>query len=162
MKKIVGGMLKKLLGVWPIMFMVFVAGCTTPTIKETTTTTIPEETTTTLPPETTTITTSTTTTTTTIVVQTKEFTIEADDGGFYPSGTVTVNKGDNVKITFKVRTSGTYFGGLDFRSSVWGDTGTVKPGESTIVEFTADKTFTFTSYWPVSNVKKAAGQVIVG
>lgn len=93
--------------------------------------------------------------------QAKEFTIEADDTGFYPSGMVTVSKGGLVKITFSVRAAGTYFGGLDFRSEVWGDTGTVKPGESKTVEFTAGKTFTFTSYWPASNQKKADGQVIV-
>ncbi len=142
-------------GILSILIIIFVSGCTTQTEYATTTTTL--ETTTTLPPETTTTTTVATTTTT----QLKTFTIEADDSGFYPSGTITVSKGDRVKITFVVRTSGTYYGGLDFRSSVWGDTGTVKPGESTTVEFTADKTFTFTSYWPVSNVKKADGQVVV-
>ena len=35
-------------------------------------------------------------------LQLKEFTVEGDDLGLYPS-TLTVNKGDIVKITFKVR-----------------------------------------------------------
>lgn len=97
----------------------------------------------------------------TTTTQLRTFTIEADDSGFYPSGKINVNKGDRVKITFVVKTTNTYFGGLDFRSIVWGDTGTVKPGESKTVEFTADNTFTFTSYWPISSVKKSDGQVVV-
>lgn len=93
--------------------------------------------------------------------QLKEFTIEADDNGFYPSGTVNVNAGDTVRITFVVLEDTTYFGGLDFRSSAWGDTGKVSPGASTTVEFVADNTFQFRSYWPSSNVLKATGTVNV-
>jgi len=89
-----------------------------------------------------------------------EFTIEADDSGLYPSS-IEINKGDRVKITFVVRSQGTYSGGLDFRSDIWGDTGKVKPGESTTVEFTADETFQFKSYWPASNKLKATGTVEV-
>lgn len=90
----------------------------------------------------------------------REIILEADDAGFYPSGTVEVDQGETVRITFEVRTGTTYFGGLDFRSEKF-NTGTVKPGESTTVEFIADKPFTFTSYWPASNVKKADGQVVI-
>ena len=94
------------------------------------------------------------------LVSIKEFTIEADDSGLYPSS-IEVNKGDTVKITFEVRSQGTYFGGLDFRSDVWGDTGKVSKGESTIVEFIAEETFQFKSYWPASNRLKATGTVTV-
>lgn len=90
----------------------------------------------------------------------KEFTIEADDSGLYPAS-IDVDKGDTVKITFKVRSQGTYFGGLDFRSTVWGDTGKVSKGQSTLVEFVAEETFQFKSYWPASNKLKATGTVTV-
>ena len=94
------------------------------------------------------------------LVSIKEFTIEADDSGLYPSS-IEVDKGDTVKITFKVRSQGTYFGGLDFRSDVWGDTGKVSKGQSTSVEFVAEETFQFKSYWPASNRLKATGTVTV-
>ncbi|MBI4176663.1 MAG: DUF4382 domain-containing protein [Candidatus Aenigmarchaeota archaeon] len=91
----------------------------------------------------------------------KSFTIEADDNGFYPSGPFIVNKGDSVKILFKVRSSGVYYGGLDMRSNFF-NTGTILPGNEKEVEFTATSTFTFTSYWPASGRKKADGLVVVG
>ena len=94
------------------------------------------------------------------LVSIKEFIIEGDDSGLYPSS-IEVNKGDTVKITFEVRSQGTYFGGLDFRSDVWGDTGKVSKGESTTVEFVAEETFQFKSYWPASNRLKATGTVTV-
>ncbi len=94
------------------------------------------------------------------LVSIKEFTVEADDSGLYPSA-IEVNKGDTVKITFEVRSQGTYFGGLDFRSGVWGNTGKVSKGESTTVEFIAEETFQFKSYWPASSKLKATGIVTV-
>ena len=93
------------------------------------------------------------------VTQVKEFTIEADDLGLYPS-TLTVNKGDIVKITFKVRNEKVYYGGLDFRSNVF-NTGKILPGSTGNVEFTAQNTFTYTSYWPASNREKATGIINV-
>ena len=90
----------------------------------------------------------------------KEFTIEGNDLGLYPE-TITVNKGDKVKIMFKVRQDKVYYGGLDFRSDAWGDTGKILPGGSEAVEFTADETFEFKSYWPSSNKLKATGTVNV-
>ncbi|HSB47251.1 MAG TPA: dienelactone hydrolase family protein [Candidatus Bilamarchaeum sp.] len=90
----------------------------------------------------------------------KEFTIEADDSGFYPSGPLEVGKGDTVKITFKVRSSNVYYGGLQFKSAAF-STGKVSPGGSTGVEFTADDDMTITSYWGTSLVKKADLQVSV-
>lgn len=90
----------------------------------------------------------------------KEFVVEGDDKGLYPDKMV-VKKGDQVKITFKARSQGTYHGGLDFRSPAWGDTGKVLAGESTIVEFTAEETVDFKSYWPSTGVLKATGEVVV-
>ncbi|MBI2671169.1 DUF4382 domain-containing protein [Candidatus Woesearchaeota archaeon] len=89
----------------------------------------------------------------------KELIIELDDYGTYPNK-VTVNKGDMVKITFKVRGNNVYYGGLDIKSELF-DTGKIPLGGTKIVEFTAEKTFTFTSYWPSSSVKKADGTVEV-
>lgn len=91
----------------------------------------------------------------------KTFTIEADDRGFYPTGNITVNNGDVVRITFKVRTENVYFGGLDFRGAPYFTTPRVNPGGETTVEFTADKSFTYRSYWPNSNQLKATAQVTV-
>lgn len=88
-----------------------------------------------------------------------EFKLEADDLGFYPDPTITVPKGSRVKIHFIVRTANVYYGGLDFRSSKF-KTETVKPGGITNVEFIADESFAFTSYWPLSDVQKASGKVV--
>ena len=94
----------------------------------------------------------------------KGFTIEADDDGFYRDGqkitSVSVSKSDAVKITFKVREAGTYFGGLDFRGCGQ-DTPDTRPGASAEMQFTADSTCTITSYWPSSNVVKKSMQVVV-
>lgn len=90
----------------------------------------------------------------------KEFIVEGDDLGLYPD-TLTVNKGDQVKITFKVRTDKVYYGGLDFRSDVWDDTGKVLPGATKTVEFTAQQTFNYKSYWPSTTRLKATGTVNV-
>ena len=90
----------------------------------------------------------------------KEFIVEGDDIGLYP-GTLTVNKDDKVKITFKVRNEKVYYGGLDFRSSVWGDTGKILPGNEKTVEFTAENSFTYTAYWPATNKLKATGTINV-
>ena len=90
----------------------------------------------------------------------KEFTVEGDAIGLYPS-ILTVNRGDMVKITFKVRNEKVYYGGLDFRSDIWGDTGKVLPGQETTVGFTAQDSFTYTSYWPATNKLKATGTINV-
>lgn len=84
----------------------------------------------------------------------KSFTLEADDAGFYPSSTLTVVKGTPVTITFNVRTDTVYYGGLDFRSDHF-PTAAALPGQSATVQFTADKSFVITSYWPSSGVRKA-------
>lgn len=79
---------------------------------------------------------------------------EADDNGFYPQNSLTVAKGAKVSLMFMVRKEGVYYGGLDFRSSKF-KTATVKPGESTSVEFVADESFKITSYWPLTETYKA-------
>ncbi|OGL73135.1 hypothetical protein A3F28_02520 [Candidatus Uhrbacteria bacterium RIFCSPHIGHO2_12_FULL_57_11] len=92
---------------------------------------------------------------------TQNFTVEADDAGFYPSGTITVSGGARVSITFSVRATGVYFNGLEIKSQYF-NTGAIRPGASRTVTFTAPETgFTFSSYWPNSNVKKVDGQVVV-
>lgn len=90
----------------------------------------------------------------------KEFTIEADDYGIYPDK-IMVNKGDKVIITFIARKDEVYFGGLDFKGEGWGNTGKVPAGGSKTVEFIAEKTFEFKTYWPSSGAVKAKGQVTV-
>lgn len=86
------------------------------------------------------------------------FKIEADDNGFYPQNSLTVAKGAKVNLIFLVRKEGVYYGGLDFRSSKF-KTETVKPGGSTSVEFTADESFRISSYWPLTDTRKADLQI---
>lgn len=94
------------------------------------------------------------------VVPVKTFTMEGDDYGLYP-GSITVNKGDDVRLTLIARSRNIYNAGLDFKGGPWG-TITLAPGESKTVEFVADRTFSFDTYWPSSGVHKATGTVIVG
>ncbi|MBI4059685.1 hypothetical protein HY406_01320 [Candidatus Giovannonibacteria bacterium] len=89
-----------------------------------------------------------------------EFKVEADDAGFYPAGAITAARGSKVRLRLIVKTERVYFGGLDFRSDKF-KTGSVKPGEDTTVEFTADDSFVISSYWPLSGVKKAELRVEV-
>jgi len=95
-----------------------------------------------------------------VTPSTKEFTIQGDDDNLFPDS-ILVNKGDIVKITFVVKNSNVYFGGLDFRAGPWGDTGKLLKGSRKTVEFVADKSFEFKSYWPASNKLKATGNVVV-
>ncbi|MEM3127340.1 MAG: hypothetical protein QW331_04725 [Candidatus Woesearchaeota archaeon] len=92
-----------------------------------------------------------------------EFVVEADDRGFYPTGDINVKKGDSVKITFKVRSDNVYYGGLEMKSDSVKifDTGTIKPGQSGSVEFVADKSFTYSSWWPALSRKKQTAAVVV-
>ena len=63
-------------------------------------------------------------------------------------------------ITFNVRSTNVYYGGLDIKSSQF-ETGTIMSGSSKTVTFTADQSFTFSSFWPATGVKKADAQVVV-
>ncbi|MBU6415457.1 cupredoxin domain-containing protein, partial [Patescibacteria group bacterium] len=91
--------------------------------------------------------------------QEQKFNIEADDSGFYPSSAIVITKGTKVKIEFLVRTTNVYYGGLRFKSPVFEVS--AKPGETAETEFTADNSFAVTSYWPLTDVKKADLQIQV-
>lgn len=82
----------------------------------------------------------------------KSFVIHANDNSADLT-TITVAKGTPVKITFSVGAENTYHGGLDFRSSVI-STGTILPGSSKTISFTAQSSFSFTPYWPATNIQK--------
>ena len=90
----------------------------------------------------------------------REFKLEANDSGFYPSPVLTVPKGSKVKITFIVRRENVYPAGLEIRSAKF-KTGGLAPGQIGSVEFLADESFEFGSWWPASNVFKAGGKVVV-
>ncbi len=86
-----------------------------------------------------------------------DYTLEADDNGFYMEGgrrisSIIVDRNREVNILFKVRTDDVYYGGLDFRGCGM-NTG-AKPGESAVFSFVADNPCTITSYWPSSGVTK--------
>ena len=93
-------------------------------------------------------------------LQTYEFKIESDDSGFYPISSISVPKDSKIKIHFIVRNEGVYYGGLRFTSNKF-NTGTVKPGSTATVEFIADESFDFTSWWPLTNDLKATGKIII-
>jgi hypothetical protein len=86
------------------------------------------------------------------ISQIQKFNITADDNSATPSE-VTVPNGSIVEITFNVSNSNVYHGGLDFRSSVV-NSGTVYSGQSKTISFTARQSFSFTPYWPASQVAK--------
>lgn len=90
----------------------------------------------------------------------QEFKLEADDLGFYPSGEIKASKDAKVKLHFLVRKDRVYYAGLDFRSDKF-KTASIKPGDSVTVEFTANESFDFSSYWPASGVLKARGKVTI-
>ncbi len=58
-----------------------------------------------------------------------------------------------INLTFNVKSTGVYYAGLDFRSSVV-NTGTILAGDSKTVSFTASESFEFIPYWPGSGVRK--------
>lgn len=87
------------------------------------------------------------------------FTIHADDTALMPSK-ISVKKGNVIQLTFEVDEENVYYGGLDFRSDYF-NTGTVLPGNRQMVEFIADESFEYKSYWPASNRLKATGKVNV-
>jgi hypothetical protein len=67
--------------------------------------------------------------------------------------TIEINKGDTLNLTFAVDPRNNYHGGLDFRSDVI-STGTVLPGQSKMISFVPDHSFSFTPYWPSSDIAK--------
>lgn len=83
---------------------------------------------------------------------TQSFTVNGDDSSADLT-TINVKKGMPVSITFNVKANTVYHGGLDFRSSQI-STGTIAPGSSKTINFTATNSFTFTPYWPATNTAK--------
>lgn len=80
--------------------------------------------------------------------------VTANDTSASPES-LTVKKGAKVTITFSVSEQGTYHGGLDFKNTDDGlDSGSIAPGQSGKLSFTADKSFDLTPYWYQSGVKK--------
>ena len=78
---------------------------------------------------------------------TKEFTVTGSGFKFDPA-TLTVNKGDKVKITF-VNSAGTHDWVLDGYTNV--KTKVIQGGQQETIEFTADKAGTFEYYCSVGN-----------
>ena len=88
----------------------------------------------------------------------KSFSITAKRWAFEPA-TITVNKGDVVRLAIESVDVTHGFGLPDFNVSQ-----NLKPGETTIVEFTADKTGTFTFFCSVfcgSGHSEMKGKLIV-
>ena len=83
----------------------------------------------------------------------KEFTVEGKDFSFSPS-TLSVNKGDKVKITFKNSGGMHDFVLPDFNAK----TDVIQSGAQATVEFTADKAGSFQYFCSVGN-HKAMGMV---
>lgn len=94
----------------------------------------------------------------------KEFSIVADEAHYDPS-TISVNKGDHVKITFNFNDEDIYNGGLDIKTNPDGiflvNYRKDKGYTSTTIEFDAIQSFTYTGFWPASGVRKATGTVEV-
>lgn len=82
----------------------------------------------------------------------KSFVVHANDNSADLTA-ISVAKGTPVRITFSVDAENTYHGGLDFRSSVV-STGTILPGSSKTISFTASASFSFTPYWPATDIQK--------
>ena len=83
----------------------------------------------------------------------RTYVLQTDDDAYSPSGPITASPGDTVRITFNVSTTNVYYGGMEFRGGPV-STGTIDPGGSKTVEFTAQNSFTITAYWPSSGVVK--------
>ena len=83
-----------------------------------------------------------------------EFTVEADDNGFYPS-TLKAKIGDKVRINFKFRDNSIYFAGLDIKGPFPDIKYKLKSEQPITAEFTMKEETKITSWWPASGVKKA-------
>jgi len=83
-----------------------------------------------------------------------EFTVEADDNGFYPD-TIQAKIGDKVKINFKFRDDSIYFAGLDVKGPFPDIKYKLKGEQPLTAEFTMKEETRITSWWPASGVKKA-------
>src|SRR3989344_5091878 len=86
--------------------------------------------------------------------QTNEFTIEADDNGFYPNK-IQAKINDTIKINFKFRDDSIYFAGLDIKGPFPTIQYKLKWQHPLTAEFTMKDETKIISYWPSSGVKKA-------
>ena len=84
----------------------------------------------------------------------KEFTVEADDKGFYPN-TLKAKINDSVKINFKFRDDSIYFAGLDVRGPFPTIQYKLHGQQPVTAEFTMKGETKIDSYWPSSGVHKA-------
>lgn len=85
---------------------------------------------------------------------TAEFTVEADDSGFYPNR-LQAKIGDKVRINFKFRDASIYFAGLDVKGPFPTLQYKLNSQQPLTAEFTMKGETKITSYWPSSGVKKA-------
>ncbi|MBI2658072.1 hypothetical protein HYX08_05255 [Candidatus Woesearchaeota archaeon] len=83
-----------------------------------------------------------------------EFTVEADDNGFYP-GTLKAKIGDKVRINFKFKDDSIYFAGLDVKGPFEDIQYRLKGEQPVARNFTMKDETRITSWWPSSGVKKA-------
>lgn len=60
---------------------------------------------------------------------------------------IEANKGDDIRLTFIADPRNNYHNGLEFRSDVM-DPVRLLNGQSMMITFVADESFTFTPYWP--------------
>ncbi|VVB59473.1 Uncharacterised protein [uncultured archaeon] len=95
----------------------------------------------------------------------KSFAIDADDNGFYMNNvsvsSIPANISDMITLTFNVRPANVYYRALDFRGCGQEADG-VATGNSTIMRLTVNGACNITSYWPASNVTRAALLISVG
>lgn len=89
----------------------------------------------------------------------KEVIVNGFEWGFSPS-TITVNKGDKVRLTF--RNTGAAMHNLKI-DELGVFSGNIGPGGSTVVDFTADKTGTFAYYCSIPGHREAGmeGQITI-
>ncbi|MFH1500992.1 MAG: hypothetical protein ABIE22_03540 [archaeon] len=84
--------------------------------------------------------------------------IEVDDRGFYIANSLvsglSISKGENVRITLKVRGLNTQFDGLDFRGCGV-NIGKIDSGKSETLELKGINTCYIDAYWPSTNAMKA-------
>ena len=83
-----------------------------------------------------------------------EFTVEADDNGFYPNK-IQAKVGDKVRINFKFRDNAIYFAGLDVKGPFEDIKYKLKGEQPISREFAMKDETKITSWWPASGVKKA-------
>ena len=83
-----------------------------------------------------------------------EFTVEADDHGFYPNK-IQAKIGDTVKINFKFNDDSIYYGGLDVKGPFQIIKYRLKGTQPMTAEFVMNEGSKITSYWPSSGVRKA-------